>query len=236
MRSKNIKPSTLAIIASAGSGFRFGGKKQFAGLRGKPVLAHSASAIFSHPWVTYGIILVPQEDLMRTTTEVVQPYLREFDFPINVVAGGVLRQDSVAIGLSYLAESSAELVVIHDGVRPLVEGEAVDRCLRAARECGAATVATLATDTIKQSDAGDKVNATLDRRNIWLTQTPQAFRAGVIVEAHKRVQEEGIEVTDDCSLVERYGLAQVALVEGGKYNLKITEPRDLVMAEALLGK
>jgi 2-C-methyl-D-erythritol 4-phosphate cytidylyltransferase len=233
---KGSRPSALAIIASAGSGLRFGGKKQFATLRGRPVLAHSASAIFSHPWVTYGVILVPQEDIMRTTAEVVQPHLREFGFPIDVVAGGVLRQDSVAIGLSYLGKNSAELVVIHDGVRPLVESGAVDGCLRAARECGAATVATLATDTIKQSDGGERVKATLDRQSIWLTQTPQAFRAQVIVEAHRRMRDEGIEVTDDCMLVERYGLANVALVEGGRYNLKITEPRDLLVAEALLGK
>lgn len=234
MKGSNPRPKTLAIIAAAGAGLRFGGKKQFAELAGKPILARSASAILSHPWIAFGVILVPEEDVARTEREIVKPHLENFSIPIEVVAGGVLRQDSVVVGLGFADRCDPQLVVIHDGVRPLVEASAVNSCLRSAQQHGAATVAAPATDTIKQSVNENFVEGTLDRSRIWLIQTPQAFRREVIIEAHRRAGEEGIEVTDDCTLVERYQLSSVALVDGGSFNIKITEPVDVAIAEAVI--
>lgn len=149
---------------------------------------------------------------------------------IAVVAGGEERQDSVAAGLG--AAGEAEWVLVHDAARPLASPALVRRVLLAARETGAATAGLAARDTVKVASAGT-VTETLDRTSIWLTQTPQAFRRSLLLEAHARAGQRRLRATDDAALVEAMGGA-VRVVEGETTNLKITTAEDLAIADALL--
>ncbi|MFW5951893.1 MAG: IspD/TarI family cytidylyltransferase, partial [Gemmatimonadota bacterium] len=127
----------------------------------------------------------------------------------------------------------ADVVLIHDGARPLVTVAIVDRALRAAASGTGAIAAVPVTDTLKVIDDDGAITATVDRRDLWRAQTPQAFPREMIVDAYRRAAEEGVAATDDAALVERYG-GRVVVVEGDARNLKITRPEDLGLAELLL--
>jgi 2-C-methyl-D-erythritol 4-phosphate cytidylyltransferase len=148
--------------------------------------------------------------------------------------GGSRRQDSVKEGLSRLDED-CEVVVIHDGARPFVSPGLIDRCVDTARSHGAAVAGVPARDTIKIVSKDGIVERTLDRGSIWQIQTPQAFRAELIRAAHELSERENTEATDDAMLVERLG-ARVVVVEGDPWNIKVTVPADLVLAESLFQK
>jgi 2-C-methyl-D-erythritol 4-phosphate cytidylyltransferase len=124
--------------------------------------------------------------------------------------------------------------VIHDAVRPLLTGELLTSVLEAAREHGAALAAIPARDTVKRVEQG-RITATLDRESVWLAQTPQAFRAGLIRRAHEQAVRERISATDDAGLVERLGVP-VYVVPGSEENIKVTTPADLIVAEAILAR
>jgi 2-C-methyl-D-erythritol 4-phosphate cytidylyltransferase len=147
-----------------------------------------------------------------------------------VVAGGLKRQQSVALGLQALRR--CDVVLVHDGARPLVTADIIERVVEAAVEHGAAVPAVPVRDTIKRVD-GDRVVETLNRDELRAVQTPQGFRYELLVQAHERAREEGFYGTDDATLVERLG-HPVAVVPGSPENLKITTPEDLLLAEALL--
>jgi 2-C-methyl-D-erythritol 4-phosphate cytidylyltransferase len=148
---------------------------------------------------------------------------------VDVVAGGAERQDSVRAGLD-VAEGAA-IVAVHDGARPLVTPELIARGVELARESGAAICAVPSRDTVKQAD-GDppRVRATLDRASAWLAQTPQCFERALLLRAHDAAPSAA---TDDAALVEAMG-HPVRLYEGTYWNMKVTSPDDLVVAEALL--
>jgi 2-C-methyl-D-erythritol 4-phosphate cytidylyltransferase len=148
--------------------------------------------------------------------------------PIEVCAGGKRRQDSVAAGLKQLKD--CDWVVIHDGARPLVTRELIERGLEAAKETGAAAAAVPVTDTVKIAGDDRIVRQTPPRQNLWAVQTPQVFRVGIISKAY---QKAAGEVTDDASLVERLG-NKVKLYMGSYDNIKITNSDDLLIAEVLL--
>ncbi len=148
----------------------------------------------------------------------------------DVCLGGRRRQDSVAEGLKHLA--GCDWVVIHDGARPLVTVELIERGLEAARETGAAVAAVPVTDTIKVSDEGSNVHETLPRQNLWAIQTPQVFSIEIITRAYKNADED---VTDSSSLVERLGY-KVKIFTGAYENIKVTTPADLALAEILWRK
>ena len=153
---------------------------------------------------------------------------------LPAVAGGRERQDSVAAGLRALP-ADIEYVVIHDGARPFATTALVERVLSEARRHGAALAAVPVHDTIKRVSPDLFLDGTVDRRSLWLAQTPQAFSVGLLREAHARAHEAGLEATDDAALVEALG-HPVRVVPGSRLNFKITTREDLALARLLIGQ
>jgi 2-C-methyl-D-erythritol 4-phosphate cytidylyltransferase len=223
----------VALIVAGGKGTRFGRPlpKQYALLAGVPILVRTLRVFDDCDAVDQQVVAVPAEDVARVRTAMIDPAgLRK---PVAVVGGGPRRQDSVVNGL-VAVPAAAELVVIHDAVRPLVSCAAISACVHAARQHGACIVAQPVWDTLKRSSAAGCIEATLPRERLWMAQTPQAFRSDLIRTAHARARRGQAPATDDASLVERMGVA-VHIVPGSQRNLKITTPEDLALAEALLG-
>jgi 2-C-methyl-D-erythritol 4-phosphate cytidylyltransferase/2-C-methyl-D-erythritol 2,4-cyclodiphosphate synthase len=217
-----------AIIAAGGRGARFGADrpKQLLGLAGQPILQRSVEA-FVRSRLVHDIIVALPRDMAAAPPA----YLTGGDPRLQVVAGGERRQDSVANAFARVADR-ADIVIIHDAARPLVSDDLIRRTIEAAAETGAAIAAVRAHDTVKRADAAGLITATLPREEIYLAQTPQAFRAAVLRDA-LAIGAEGIAATDEAMLAERAG-HRVKVVDGDPRNLKITTPEDLVMAERLL--
>jgi 2-C-methyl-D-erythritol 4-phosphate cytidylyltransferase/2-C-methyl-D-erythritol 2,4-cyclodiphosphate synthase len=212
-----------AIIAAGGRGLRFGSArpKQLELLAGRPILQHSVHAFLRCDVVTDVVVALPPE-----LADDPPAYLR---VPrVRVVAGGARRQDSVRHAVQ--AADRADVLAVHDAARPLVTGDVIRRTVAAAAESGAAVAAIRARDTVKRGDDRGVIVDTLRREEIYLAQTPQAFRAGVL----RAALAIGGDVTDEATLAERAG-HPVRLVEGDPRNLKITTPDDLAMAEQLIG-
>jgi 2-C-methyl-D-erythritol 4-phosphate cytidylyltransferase / 2-C-methyl-D-erythritol 2,4-cyclodiphosphate synthase len=217
-----------AIIAAAGRGARFGasGPKQLLTLGGRPILQRSVDA-FLRSALIHDIVVALPPDVAAAPPG----YLRREGERVEVVEGGERRQDSVARAFARVADR-ADIIVIHDAARPLVSQELIRRTIEAAAETGAAVAAVRAHDTVKRGDAEGFITATLPREEIFLAQTPQAFRADVLRDA-LAIGAKGVAATDEAALAERAG-HRVRLVEGERRNLKITTPDDLAMAERLL--
>jgi 2-C-methyl-D-erythritol 4-phosphate cytidylyltransferase len=216
-------PRASAIIVAAGQGRRMGGMpKVLLHLAGKPVIAYALDAIQEASSVTE-IVLVGS----ATTLTEFEALRASAEWPklARVVAGGERRQDSVAAGLAAI-DPSADVVVVHDGARPFATSILFDECVEVARQFGAAIAAVPAVDTLKRVRDGT-VEATIDRANLWAAQTPQAVRAEMLREA----MQHGLDVTDEAMLMEAIGQT-VRIVEGARFNLKITHPADLALAEA----
>lgn len=220
-----------AIVVAAGSGRRMARavNKVFLPLGGRPVLLHSVAALAACAEVDYLVVVVAAGEEAQAAA--LLETLR-LDKPWRVVAGGSERQYSVAAALA-AAPAEADIVAVHDGARPLVAPEDIAAAVAAAREHKAAVVAVPVKDTIKVVDAAGFVTGTPDRSGLWAMQTPQAFAAGLIRQAHAAAVRDGVVATDDAALVERLGI-RVKIVPGSYRNLKITTPEDLTMAEALL--
>ena len=214
-----------AIIAAAGRGTRFGSgaPKQLLALAGRPILQRSVDAFVQCDLVSSIVVALPAELASDPPL-----YLRSATKPISIVAGGERRQDSVARAFA-AAQDRADIIAIHDAARPLVSEAVIRRTIEAAAEHGAAIAAMQARDTVKRRDIHGGIAETLPRDEIHLAQTPQAFRVGVLRDALALADD----VTDEASLAERAG-HHVRLVEGDPWNLKITTPNDLEMAERLL--
>jgi 2-C-methyl-D-erythritol 4-phosphate cytidylyltransferase len=231
---KDASVRTLAIVPAAGAGLRMGAEraKQFLDLCGKPLLAVTLE-VFEHSPAVHAVnLVVPSPDIDYCTREIVQRY--GLEKIRRVVPGGKRRQDSVRLGLEASKGEGFELAVIHDGVRPLVRPEMIQKVAAAAKEVGAVVAALPAKETVKQVDSGQLVSRTLDRGRLWLVQTPQAFRYEEILKAHWRALDEGWEeVTDDALLLERMGIP-VHVIEGAEDNIKVTTPYDLELARFLL--
>jgi 2-C-methyl-D-erythritol 4-phosphate cytidylyltransferase/2-C-methyl-D-erythritol 2,4-cyclodiphosphate synthase len=217
-----------AIIAAGGRGVRLGGTlpKQFLPLGGRTILERSVDAILSSDRITEIVVALPP-DLVAS----VPAYLRGRTKPIAIVEGGERRQDSVANAFGVVS-GRADIVVIHDAARPFVTAELIGRTVDAAAEHGAAIAALAATDTVKRAGAGGLIQETIPRAEIFLAQTPQAFRTNVLRDALARTGAAA-DATDEAALAERAGYP-VRLVEGDPRNLKITTPDDLMMAERLI--
>ena len=216
-----------AVIVAAGSASRMGGiDKVMAPLGGEPMIVKTVRA-FQECDAIREIVVVTREDLIRPITSL----LSGMDKVIAVVAGGASRQESVHLGLNTLS-SKVELAAIHDGARPLVSYEVIDRTVRAANTYGAAAPGIPVKDTVKQVQGG-VVTATPDRASLRAVQTPQVFDFDLLRGALKKAREEVAQVTDDCSAVERMGFS-VKIVEGDERNIKVTTPTDLKIAEMLL--
>ncbi len=219
--------NTGAVIAAAGSSSRMGGvDKIFTLLEGRAVLAHSVAAFESHPRIGNAVVVLHPDSV-----EAGRDLAREMGWRkvAAVVAGGDRRQDSVAAGLDALPPG-CRWVLVHDGARPCVTGDVIDRGIDDAAECGAAVAATPVKDTIKVVDANGVVVETPERAALWAVQTPQVFRLDLLRAAY--AAGDG-DVTDDAALVERMGHA-VKVFRGSYDNIKVTTPEDLDVAAALL--
>lgn len=174
------------------------------------------------------ILIVHPEDVDRARSLLADapPEITE-----KVVCGGAARQDSVRAGLEEVT-AGTHLVLVHDAARPYLRADLIAACLQAARRTGAALAALPATDTVKWAPQGPLVQRTLDRAQVWLAQTPQAFRFSLLCEAYQAAARDGFVGTDDASLVERLA-RPVELVPGDPQNLKITQPEDLALAELI---
>lgn len=220
-----------AIIASAGYGRRMGlrDRKQYIHIGGIPVLAHTISVFQRHNSIESIILVVPEDDIGFCKREIVERY--SFKKVKDIVAGGKERQDSIRNGLS--AISGSGIVVIHDGVRPFVTDGMVEGVIKVALEHGAAVTGVPVRETTKRVSDDGWIVETVDRENLWLIQTPQAFDIGWIRDAHTMASQQGVFSTDDSGLVEWMG-KRVKVVEGSVFNIKITTRDDLMLAEALI--
>jgi 2-C-methyl-D-erythritol 4-phosphate cytidylyltransferase len=221
-----------ALIVAGGKGTRFGGPtpKQYLALAGEPMLVRTLRVFETCEVIDTIVVTVPASDVSFVRDSLLAAAgLRK---KILVAAGGLRRQDSVFSGLASIPEDDS-LVAIHDAVRPLVSCGCITACVEAARLHGACTAAIPAMDTLKQATAAGTIAATLPREQVWLAQTPQAFRTGIIRAAHADARRSQIQGTDDAFLVERMGAA-VHLVPGSPRNFKITTAEDLALAETLL--
>ena len=204
--------------------------KQFLSLGGEPLVVHSLRILQAADIVDEIILAVPESDLDYCANELVKR--RGFSKVTRVVAGGVERQDSVGRALDQVTEET-EIVLVHDAVRPFLTGQMVSQVIAHADKHGAAIIALPMRDTVKEVDSEHVIQRTLDRRPLWLAQTPQAFRRQWLQEAHRKAQAEGIHATDDAYLVEWLGHS-VMVVEGSGENIKVTRPEDIVIGEAIL--
>jgi len=200
-------------------------------LLGKPLIAHTLREFEECPAISEIVLVVDKQDVSRA-----RRLIRDFRFckVRTITAGGPHRQDSVRNGLQSVAQE-AEIIVIHDGARPLVGRRLIEASIKTANEAGAAIAAVRVIDTIKTSHDGRFVESTPDRDSLWSVQTPQTFKREVIETAYERAYADGFYGTDDASLVERIGLP-VALIEGSYENIKVTTPTDMIVAETLLSR
>jgi len=221
-----------AIIPAAGSGSRIGSSsyKQFIEIKGKPIIVHTLDR-FQQASVVDEMVVVLPPDKVEEFSRIIDVY--GFYKPLHFVAGGERRQDSVYKGFLSLNEEEAEIIVVHDAVRPLVETDLIQRVVERARLTGAAIAAIPAVDTIKEVSSEDMVVATPERSALRQVQTPQAFAFTILREAFKRAYADSYCGTDDSSLVERIGVS-VAVVLGSPLNIKITTPEDVRFAELIL--
>ena len=216
-----------AVIVAAGSASRMGGiDKVMAPLNGEPMIARTVRA-FQNCDAISEIVVVTREDLILPITSLCSG----MDKVQAVVAGGSSRQESVHLGLNALS-GKCKLAAIHDGARPLISWQVIDRVVRAANTYGAAAPAIPVKDTIKVVQGG-VVKETPDRATLQAVQTPQVFDFDILRGALKKAKQDGAQVTDDCSAVERIGLT-VKIVKGEERNLKVTTPLDLKIAQLFL--
>lgn len=222
-----------AIIVAAGKGTRVGGResKVLLPVAGQPLLLHTLHRFRRSREVRKAVVVVPRADLERYEDLVRKASLETLETVVR--PGGSRRQDSVRAGLDAL-DSDCEFVVVHDGARPFPAPDLIDRCVRESCRNRSVTAAVPVRDTIKTVVRG-RVKETLPRSELWEIQTPQAFPAGLLRDAHARAAAEGVEATDDAMLVERLG-APVRVVEGSATNLKVTYPEDLLFAEVLAAR
>jgi 2-C-methyl-D-erythritol 4-phosphate cytidylyltransferase len=216
-------------VPAAGMGTRMGGvRKPFLDLSGKPILLWALRPFLRHAQVVSVAVALGESDFQSPPS-----WLTEADPRIQVVRGGETRGDSVRAALKALPES-ADVVAVHDAARPLVTLEIIDRCLAAIRPDRGAVAGWPAVDTLKEVAWGGRIVGTPNRDRIWHAQTPQIFPRDLILRAYEKAQEDEVIDTDDSALVERIG-GEVVMVSGSPFNLKVTRPEDLPLAELFLG-
>ena len=221
----------IAIIAAAGSGTRMASDrpKQFLLLAGTPVIIHTLKVFEECESIHEVIVVLPAAESAGFLSLAGKFGLRKVS---RVVPGGVTRADSVKRGLMAIRSATAEIVAVHDGVRPFVTVEEIDATVAAAKADGAAILVAPVTDTIKQV-ADEAVVKTLDRGVLRRALTPQCFRYELLREAYNHADVNDPSLTDESALVEQLG-KRVSIVEGSTRNIKITTAEDLAIAEAIL--
>lgn len=223
-----------AIIVAAGKGTRMNARmnKLFMLINGKPLLAHTLQIFQSCKAIDSIIIVTGREEMQLCKEQILDTY--GFDKVDKLVCGGGERQQSVRNGIIELDENCS-IVVIHDGARPIVSDDIIERCMEGAELYGAVSAGMPVKETIKLVNEEDFVEYTPERERVWITQTPQAFKKDIIREAHEIADIKGIKGTDDAFLVERMGI-KVKMIEGSYENIKVTTPEDLIIAETIMNK
>ncbi len=216
----------FAVIVAGGKGLRMGSAlpKQFLPLAGHPVLYHTIKA-FKDAYADMQIVLVLPEDQLSYAQMVLQSFPERID--LTIVAGGETRYHSVQNGLKAVGDDA--IVFVHDGVRPLVTTQLIQRCYEQAIEKGSAIPATVVADSMRLTDGED--SEPVNRDQLRIIQTPQTFRADVLLPAF--AQDYNPAFTDEATVVEANG-TNIYLVEGERSNIKVTTPEDMLIAEALL--
>lgn len=226
VRTKNEKEKVGAVVVSAGQSQRMKGiDKIFADLAGKPLLAWSLDVLQECEAIDE-IIVVLRKDSFERERKLLDQH--RWSKVIALCRGGARRQDSVREGLNRLTGCTS--VVIHDGARPLVTPDLIEKGLEEAKQTGAAVAAVPVKDTIKIASPTSFVEYTPQKDALWSIQTPQVFDFNLISQAHQKVHED---VSDDSTMVEKLG-HKVKLYMGSYENIKITTPEDLTLAEAIL--
>ncbi len=231
MKAANANEAAAAIIPAAGSGSRMGLQepKQYCLLAGIPILVHTVRPFLKSRFIRKVVVVVPP-DWLKRTEELFDQYLKGEEC-LEVVPGGKRRQDSVWQGILQLPEE-IEIVLVHDGARPLITTGLIDRCYRKCVEDSAVIAAVPVKDTLKQCADDNRIVRTVPRDTLWQAQTPQAARLSILKECYAAYGD--MDVTDEASLLE-LGSIPVSVVEGSERNLKITRPEDLFIAEKLMG-
>jgi 2-C-methyl-D-erythritol 4-phosphate cytidylyltransferase len=205
-------------------------RKQYRVVAGRPILAHTLLRFDQCRAVDQICLVVPGQDVDFCREHILQA--TPLNKPIQLVAGGPERQESVYNGLVSLDRKEG-FVAIHDGVRPLIDPPLIDACIKGAAVSGACVPAVRASDTIKKVNRQGRITGTVERNGLWLVQTPQVFEYRIIADVHERARKEGFKSTDDAGLVERFGYP-VHIINGSKSNIKVTTQEDLAMVAALL--
>jgi 2-C-methyl-D-erythritol 4-phosphate cytidylyltransferase len=224
--------SVLAIIPAAGMGVRMGGgtPKQFLSLEGVPIFIHTLRKFVAADCIDHIFLGLRADDMERAQREIDR---EGFPKPVRLVAGGPIRQETVARALA-LAPPTTEVVAVHDAVRPFIERAMIERVVEAARKDGAAILAMPSVDTIKQVER-QTIVGTIPRDRIVLAQTPQVFRYEIIREAFERAAADGFIGSDESVLAERLGYT-VRVLMGSDRNIKITKPSDLPLARLYIAQ
>jgi 2-C-methyl-D-erythritol 4-phosphate cytidylyltransferase len=219
------------VIVAGGGGTRAGGEelKQFRWVAGKPMLLHSVQTFMARPDVGTVVVVLPQRYAGDPP-----PWLFQCDVDRLLVSlGGRTRSESVANGLDDLPDE-AQIVLVHDSARPLVEMATIDRVVDTVRGGMSAIAALPVVDTIKSVDENGVIMHTVEREGLWRAQTPQGFPRRVLVDAHRRASAEHIATSDDAALLERLGIP-VKIVRGSERAMKVTEPGDFARVESMFG-
>jgi 2-C-methyl-D-erythritol 4-phosphate cytidylyltransferase len=233
-----LKNQIFFLIVAAGKGKRFGSaiKKQYLEINGLPILSHTLSKFLKFAPSAFIVLVVPPDDLKYCKINVLEPVgITENNFKnFFLIPGGNQRQESVQNGLNLIRTMSKnyakDIVLIHDGVRPFINSDFIERCINGASETGACVPGVQAVDTIKEVKNGMIVK-TLNRSDIFQIQTPQAFSLKIIIEAMDYAKNNNYSGTDDASIVEFFG-KNVAVIAGLKQNIKITTKEDFNFAKA----
>ena len=231
--------AAAGIVLAGGKGSRMQSDvpKQYMELLGKPLLYYSLRA-FEESNAESVVLVTAEGEEEYCRKELVERY--GFTKVTGVVAGGVERYASVWNGLRYLGrqeEAAPEYVLIHDGARPLVTSDLVNRLIKETMSYGACVAGMPVKDTIQMTDENGVITLTPKRESLWTAQTPQSFEFSLVYEAYERLMKESeINVTDDAMVVGLYHDISIQMVRGSYTNLKVTTPEDLVLAEALLRK
>lgn len=232
MENQGCITKVSAIIVAAGKGKRMerNYNKQYIHLEGKPILAHTLKQFENHEKVDEIVIVVGQGEVEFCRETIAEKF--NFSKVRTIVEGGAERYHSVHNGIKAVSEE-CEVVLIHDGARPFVTGEIINESIASANTYGCSIVGMPVKDTIKIINEEGFVKETPKREDLWLVQTPQAFKKELILQAHQKREKENRSVTDDAMLVEALGL-KVKMIKGSYENIKITTPEDLEIGQGIL--
>ena len=228
-RKKERTPHCSAVIVAAGSSQRMGSDKLLHNLGIMPVLARTL-LVFQDCELVDEIVVVTRMEKLEEVADLCKKY--RIEKASKVICGGATRMESALAGVSEV-KKKAKLIAIHDGARPLVSVELIENTVRAAAKYKAAVPAIKSVDTLKLAEDGETVTGSLDRELVLRVQTPQVFDADLIKGALTFAAEKKLPLTDDCSAVELMGV-KARIVPGEEDNIKLTTPRDMLFAAAIL--